>query len=510
MIISILVLTIPITVFIILISSVSRLDAKYEFRFIDKMLSTKTTWYLFFIFLLLTWVIYWLAYFPGIVDFDNTYNYQMYRSNIFTTHHPILHVLTLGFFFDLGYNFFSSYNTGVSFYIIFQMIICAISITWILKRLYLKHKVNRFIILLAFIFYSGIVLPIIPINIITSTKDALFSTFSFVFLVLNYEMIKDYNVFSKSKLNILIYIIFGFFSLSLRNNFYYAYLPFALFLSYIFLRRKEYKGILIVISVVTIFLSSNAWFINAFNIKDVSSVKEMSSVPLQQLARVYNRNNLSLSDSDKQLLIRIVGHDDLIQYNPYWSDFIKRYFNQQVFIDNKDEYIQLYCRTLKNNPSIFIDSFLENTLFSWYPFAVNESRYTLYDKGLTSANTSFLFITDVNQPATLDSKIPHIYSIIQSISYENQVSNVPIYSLLYSIGFMFWLFLYCIMISIYRKDWNILNVSILVILYTATLWLGPVMFIRYFLYLWFLFPIMLGYIFSQKNNTYNNIYKIKN
>lgn len=496
--ITICIITIPISSILKLISEIKSECFCNIIKFIDRLLRIKFIWFYIFCFILCIWVIYWLAYYPGIVDIDNTFNYLMFLENKFTTHHPILHVLTISFFFDLGSNIFQDRNIAVGLFIVFQLIICSCLQVLAYRYLYKKSKISSLTIIIMIVLYSGILIPIIPMNMITSTKDAFFSTFFLLFIILNYELLENPKLFINSKGKIITFIIIGFLTLSLRNNFFYAYLVFTLFIILTLTYKKVLSAIPLVITIFLLFITFNSYLINKFKIEDVSGIKEMSSVPLQQLARVYNRNFNSYSLSEIELLQKIVGHQDLIQYNPYWSDFVKRYANQNVYLENKDDFINLYLSIFKKNPSIYLDSLLENTLFSWYPFANFEPRYTLYDRGIKQADSSFIFITDVNYPGTLDSKIPKLHNFLETLSFSGIIQKIPIYHLLFSIGFMFWIYLYSMILSIYRRDRAIFTTGILVLLYIGTLWLGPVMFIRYFLFLWLLLPIMLNYIQAKK------------
>lgn len=465
-----------------------------------RLFGNRWIWIAIFVLFVFVWSIYWMSYYPGIVDIDNTFNFMMYNSKEFTSHHPILHISLIGFLFNLGNRLFSDFNFGISIYILFQICITALCLTWSLRRLYEKLHVSAIFILTAIVIYSGIILPIIPMNVITTTKDMLFSTFLFAFFILNYEMVHSYSTFMKNRINIMLYVLFGFLILALRNNALYALLAYTIVLLIYSRKVQNYKNLLLVMIILGSYSSYSYATQKTLDIKDVDGVKEMSSVPLQQLARTYNRSPQSLNRIEKELILQIVGPYELSRHNPYWSDFVKIYFNQEHFLNNRQVYIELYLKLLAQNPSLFIDSFLENTLFSWYPFAINEPRYTLYDRKIQAADSSLLFITDINSPANADSKLPLLKEFLEKVSHSTIVYRIPVYAQMYSIGFMFWLFLYSIYLSLYRKKWKSIVFNLFVLLYTMTLWLGPVMFIRYFLYFWLLIPLTLHEVFHPQSD----------
>lgn len=474
----------------------SYLNIKLDF--LNKFLEKKFSWYLMYLFIIIIWSIYWLSYYPGIVDGDNTYYFWMFTTKQFTSHHPILHVLLLGNLFEIGNKLVNNYNFGVSIYIWFQMVFCSLVLVSFIYRLYTNRKINSLIVLLSIVFYSGVLLPIIPMNMITTTKDAIFSTVFFAFLILNFEFIDNFDIYISKKSNIIMYFFFGFLFLSFRNNALYAYLVFIVTVSIKLILTRKYIPIVIMLSLVLTHWTINSTLNNVFNVQSTTKYTEMMSVPLQGLARSYVRNISTWSTKDKLLLFAILNKNDVENYNPYWSDIVKNRFNEVEFSRDPKLYIELFLGKIKSNPTIFFDSFLENTLFSWYPFSINEPRYTLYNRNLSEPDSNMSFITDVNKPALLESKFPKLYSILQEISLGTQISKIPLYNLLFSIGFMFWTFLYSFKLSITKRNTGYIYFHMFALIYFLTLMLGPVMFIRYFLFLWFLFPISINSLFISE------------
>lgn len=465
---------------------------------IDQFLNKRTFWILMYLFVIIVWSIYWLAYYPGIVDGDNTYYFWMFTTKQFTAHHPLIHVLLIGNLFELGNRIVNSYNIGVAIYIWTQMIFCSLVLMYFIYRLYIQRVISSLIVIMSVIFYSGILLPIIPMNMITTTKDAIFSVVFFAFLILNYEFVDDFDLFIKKRINIFLYFFFGFLFLSFRNNAMYAFVVFSIIISIKSIISRKYRPIFLSVALIILYASVNYSLNTYYNVQSTKKYTEMMSVPLQGLARSYKRNNLSWTSYDISLLHKILDKNDLEDYNPYWSDIIKNKFNEEEFSSNIKLYLNLYTEKLKSNPTIFIDSILENTMFSWYPNSINEPRYTLYDRNLSEPDSSMLFITNVNKPASLNSKIPKLHTFLEEFSQSSLIIKIPFYSLLFSIGFMLWVFLYSLKLQIYYKNLSFIFVHIFMLIYLLTLMLGPVMFIRYFLFLWLLFPIFINSLFYSK------------
>lgn len=66
-----------------------------------RLFGNRWIWIAIFVLFVFVWSIYWMSYYPGIVDIDNTFNFMMYNSKEFTSHHPILHISLIGYLFNL-------------------------------------------------------------------------------------------------------------------------------------------------------------------------------------------------------------------------------------------------------------------------------------------------------------------------------------------------------------------------------------------------------------------------
>ena len=113
----------------------------------NKLFEEKT--FLFsFIFIILCWLIYLIAFYPGILspdpsyqilqyfNIDNKYSYYSIlidKNVIITNHHPVIHTLMLGFLTNIGIKLFNSVNIGLFIYTIIQTIILAATLSYTIK-----------------------------------------------------------------------------------------------------------------------------------------------------------------------------------------------------------------------------------------------------------------------------------------------------------------------------------------------------------------------------------------
>lgn len=400
------------------------------------------------ILMILAWTPYFLRYFPGIVTSDS-YSQIEQTIGILSPddHHPITHTAIIGVFVNLGLLILKNINAGIALYSIASMIIMAILNSLVLKYLN-KKKIPlfvRIVVLLYYMFY-----PINAMYSITMWKDVLFSGLVPIFVILCIELMFNTEQFLSKKRNIAIYILVSLFTILLRHNGLYAVI---LTLPFMFIvLRKHWKKVLpMFIGILVVYELTNVLI---FNILKVSkgSVAEMLSIPLQQIARVekYHKDELgeeTLEKIDNFFVIENIGE----QYNPILSDPVKFKFNKEYFDENKSELINLWLKLLVRYPKDYIESFISNSYGYYYPeaYSTTTSEVTL----------------DHNMGIEQSPKIKG--TIIEKMNYVANNREIPLLSMIFSIGAGFWLTIICVGYKIYKKEYK----YILAYLPIIVLWL---------------------------------------
>jgi len=151
-----------------------------------------------------------------------------------------------------------------------------------------------------------------------------------------------------------------------RNNVIYAIIVFCILCALIL--RKKAKHILLSLGCgILIYLLVNTCLIYATN-ANKGSMAEAFSVPMQQLARLYNeKGETAFTPEETELLTTAISKDFLKNYNPFLADYIKNYTNFDVVKDRSEEYISLWFHKGISYPGVYIASFLDNTYQAWYP-----------------------------------------------------------------------------------------------------------------------------------------------
>lgn len=435
--------------------------------------------------LFLCWLPCLMAGYPGYYNYDafSQIPQALYAEVPYSAHHPLIHTLIMGKIIAFGYHHGIDLNDGIFLYSIFQMCVCAIAFAYIIWYL-LKNTVKG--AFTAFWYYAFF--PPIAMFAMCTTKDVLFSVCLLLTEIFLYEMCRDIPCFFSSKWKICRFVGIAFLMCMLRKNGVYAFLclmPFVMWFS-----RKHCKRIaLLFIGTTLLYVLANnglMWILNA----EKGSAKEMLSVPMQQIARVYHDyGEEAFTAQELDLIYQGIEKDQLLDYNPFLSDHIKNWIDFQVILEDKSSYLSLWVEKAVHYPKSYISAFLDNTYQAWYP---GTSIYSEQEE-----HTSY-FEMVMWAGGERDSKAPCLLEFYRKIAEDFYYQKLPGVRLLFSIGAMFWVMLFVLAFAIYQQNRPLIITMLLVLLYCLTLFLGPVSLVRYYLVLFYGFPVNICYLFSQK------------
>lgn len=127
-------------------------------------------YFLVFFVMILCWLPVWLAYFPGLWNYD-PWQVTQVINNSYSTHYPLIHTLLLGACYMFG-NVCGNVNLGVALYDWIQMVVMAAIFSYTV--LFIRRKTDSRILCAITVFFYGM-FPVNSIMVISSTKDVLFS-----------------------------------------------------------------------------------------------------------------------------------------------------------------------------------------------------------------------------------------------------------------------------------------------------------------------------------------------
>ena len=444
-------------------------------------------WLISFLVLFALWLVFLWGCYPGFYNYDvgNQLPQVLYEQVPYNAHHPLLHTLIEGGIITLGYRITGTDLTfGVFLYNAFQMLICAACLSYSLCYIY-KCTRSRILTFLSFCFYA--LCPPIVMFAMSTTKDVLCYSFLLAAIIRFLELFKQLN--EGNSVRTRNWVIIGgllAFSCLLRKNNIYALLVFAV-ISLIFIKKERKKQILLYLGIiVTYFIVDKALLLGLDAIP--GSVNEALCVPYQQIARLYTEKGRdAFTEEEYALLSEIVDPEALSCYDPVMGDHTKANFNPGLdrLKNNLGKYFMLWLKKGLQYPKVYLESFLYNTYQAWYPgTAITEKRGVRY-----------FDITGWQD----DYGTPHwqsLYDFYTDIRWGSYI-KYPVIRLLFCTGTMFWACLIAWFYGIWRKNSHVITALLLSLLVSATIFCGPVMDIRYFLILFYLFPVCLGIMLQR-------------
>lgn len=223
---------------------------------------------------------------------------------------------------------------------------------------------------------------------------------------------------------------------------------------------------------------------------DSSEHQEMLTVPISQLARVYSNEKDALPEEEKQILYQYLSKDALARYNPKVTDGVKIDFNNEAFSTEKAGFFKLWLRWGIKHPFTYLNAWFMTSYGYWYPDTVIDVYRGNTVFTYTYEDSSY-FGYEVEQPGTRESKLPALDELYRRMSLEIFQQKLPVVSMLFSPGFLFWMMAFLLGFFCYQGKWNSVVPFVLPILCYLTVLLGPTYLVRYVVFLWVVVPLLL-------------------
>ncbi len=437
------------TLLLLLLDLVMKLDFSNRVKefacFTDNHRSFLLVWAVIF----LCWIPYFLVYYPGLFSYDSVLQIKQATGEWpITAHHPLIHTGIIAACMKFG-EIFGSLEVGTATYSILQMLAMSAIFAFVIR--YLTKIRVRYVIRLLILLYFAL-FPINALYSITMWKDVLFGGITLALFILLFETLRSPETLFASKRHLIILSVFIVLFCLFRNNALYALV---LFTPVIFIVCRKYWRSLAAVSLACIVVVG-AFNITAFSILKIpqGSIVESLSVPLQQLARTVRDHPYELTEQEKTAINEILPIDQVgAAYSARLSDPVKNLFNKEAFSANKGKYISLWAKLFVKHPKTYVESFLCNNYGYWYPDV----------DFITSANG---FTGDLEVPFQPRSLLPIQPQSIEKYNRE-LLPVIPVFSMLYSIGFMVWILIISVGIFILKRQKRLIVPFVLL----GTLWL---------------------------------------
>lgn len=464
---------------------------------LKKELSKWKIFLLIFGIIIIVWFINFLALYPGLFVFDASWQWDMYQGKEpLSEHHPILHTLLMGYIVDWVYSATNSFNAGVAVYTMFQMVICALSFSYMITYVY--EKIRSYPVLILSVLFISFH-PTIILQVMSSTKDTCFLAFALLSMVLSLELIENPDLFLHKFTKCFGWVMSVTLMVIFRNNCIYA-LPFLLFFIFIFIKREKKRFMGIVLMFGILFLLYKCVFVPNVITAETDG-REMLSVPVQQLMRIYNSENADIESEEREAIEKLIEENGRLYYDPKISDWPKAQLDMDYYRKNQAEVNGIYIDLIRRNFKLSVESFLENTCGFWYPFS----------KLAISYNTEAYWVfTDYGWYSVVNSKFPLVYDLYKHFESYKFAEGKPLTMLFYAPATYFYIFLVMAAYAIDKNKKKFITICAFILMLWCTYLLGPVALVRYTTYLFAMVPLYFVIIMEKEDKTINIDEKICN
>jgi hypothetical protein len=228
------------------------------------------------------------------------------------------------------------------------------------------------------------------------------------------------------------------------------------------------------------------------------------SLPLQQLARVYNDTADPMTPDQRRLLEWYVSTEALEAYRPQLADPVFVGASDRRLESGSKGLIRLWARVGLEHPRAYADALAAATVQGWLPGAVIDAYSTAGPAGLYPTTGTSYFCYATERPGTATPKGPaFLHRAYAAFSHESRVPfETPIVAWLWSPGTYLWVFVFAFGLS---WAWNrrgrqtaFWPVGMLVLATCVPIFAGPAMLVRYFLALFYCLPLVAAFLIDPR------------
>ena len=436
------------------------------------------------------WIPVFLAYYPAIMSYDSNRQFQEAYNGIFWELQPIVHTLMIRTALLIGEKI-GSYEVGMSFYTLLQMLVLSASIAYAISFVYKLLKKKW--IVFALIGFFG-VFPVFSVLALVVTKDIFFSAFFLTLMVLS---IKRFVCTPKHPvLYDIAMVICAVLMTVFRKNGIYGVILFAVL--YVIAMKKERIHILI-LCVIMIAASFAGIHLTRLALHAAPGPKtEMYSVPIQQMGHVVFFKKDMLSEDELATMEEyLTGSTEWTNFNLTLADAQKACANSDAWT-NMPKMFKDWLHFGVRYPDDYIDAYLGLTSGYYFLDDVSISQHLGYGResmrGLIETFNASKPLDDCYPGVKSESKLPWLQYLLEGPVSDEMYLNWPVISVLFRPAFYCWAAFLLYGVLMYKKRYRELAAASLQLMYFLTVAMGPVANIRYVFQLMIGLPVLVSFV----------------
>ena len=439
-----------------------------------------------------------LAYYPAVMSYD--FGRQIQEASKghvwFWDYQPLIHTELIRIFYLIGLKL-GSIEKGMALLSIFQILVLSAVMAYSAGLIVRITGRTVYGVILTVIYA---LLPLHELMSVIMTKDVLFGAFFLLFICLLYER----SIKRSMLLNVAI-VLTAILANMFRKNSVYAMLVLAVvfFIYEKSLKDRLASAVLIIVCVASSVFCQHAMVVGFDVIR--GNNKEMYSVPMMQIMRTYVNQKDNLTPEQYEMINRVLPlENEALHYDPYFADSVKNNLSDRgdLWKHGPEGFIHEWTALFKAYPNEFIDAFLLLNKGYWYL----PDRMFAEVLGVSAEDGKGLLHTYNHTEEVIEGGIketcyaPHIRTLYGHIINENGFFKWPVLNLLFRPAFYFWILIFTVFLGILRKNGRSTALIMYPLFYTATLFLGPLVYIRYMYPLILAVPVLFAISLKKRDN----------
>lgn len=437
--------------------------------------------------LILLWLPYWIAFFPGSAMWDAFRQFNYYFGiEQWSDHHPVFSTLVYGGLMQLG-RIIHNDNTGLFLCALLQHILFGGSISYgmyTLKKWETPQRVRMWV--LAFFALC----PFVAFWPHSVMKDVSFDALILIFSISILELIRALKRGEKISGRLFCTTIIGILASLMRHN--GIYIVFVSLLLLICIKgNAKIKGMIVLCAALVVVGTktvSNGLMVSVGAVKGSSGLA--LSVPFQQTARYVKEHSDEVTAEEREAIDAVLNYDYLADhYNPDLSDPIKGTYKND---DSKlPAYLKVWFQMFLKHPITYIEATISNSYSYFYPNGESTTKPLVYDTITYDPriNTGYLDIHYTNPKGGTRNLLDGMLYVVK---------KTPGLGLICHMGTYTWVLLLLITIGLYKKKGYLILGCIPALLNFLSCVASPVNgYLRYFLPNVLMIPILIGWFIVE-------------
>ena len=425
-----------------------------------------------FLLILVMWLPYSIAYFPGLTNYDFFDELDTFYGNdtnslrvvvpiseevTLNNNNPVLQTMFAVWAMKAG-DFMGSPYAGLILYCYAQMVIFALILSYSLYYLS-QLRIRRGIRIAVLLFYG--LLPWHPNFALTTLKDTNFAFIMLLYLILFSKAVLFPDQYFRSWKWIGAFAGTSLLLMLLRNNGVYVLIVVDVLVLLSFLRYWKQVALGFFLPAFVYLVLITHMLYPALKISPGSQA-EMYSLPFQQIARLVRDCKEDIEPEDEEVIRTILTRYDELEerYEPELADPVKSTFNKYATPEDMRAFWQVWFKYLRMHPGVYIQAAVCDFYGYFYPEAEHWLIYT--DIAPTGENYGLVNNESFTQ----------IRNEMNMMAYF--VKMLPGFGMLMSVGFYTWLLILQLVWLMYNRQYRRLLLWMPSAVLILTVILGPV------------------------------------